>query len=256
MNDKNDESATRSVEARHGPIPGPVILSLTIIAVAVIAAAGGFFFGRGKSSAAALPVLGRAPSYELTNQLGQKVSSTAFAGKIQVVTFFDPYCSDFCPLISVNLANFAADFRASPLGGKIVFVAFNVDPWQTGVKEMRGFLEQYGWSPKTPDMEFLTGSVAQMRRIVQHGFYVAFQRVPSDDSGDAPVSGTAGHLQLSLPNPMAEKAKPRYDIVHNDTIEIVDGKGRIRKIFGEGDRVSDEQLMHVIDALQPTIGPG
>lgn len=255
MNDTDDNRALRSVSVPRS-IRRQIILSAAIIIVAIVAAAAGFVFGRRNSAAPELPVLGRAPSYELINQLGEKVNSKSFAGKIQVVTFFDPYCNDFCPLIAVNLANFAANFRASALSNQVVFVAFNVDPWQTGVKQMRGFLKEYGWNPKTLDMEFLTGSIAQTKRIVQHGFFVAFQRVPSDDSGGAPVSGTVGNLQLSLPNPMAEKARPRYDIVHNDTIEIVDGKGRIRKIFDEGDRVSDRQLMQVIRALQPTLAPG
>jgi cytochrome oxidase Cu insertion factor (SCO1/SenC/PrrC family) len=122
MSGKKIETESGSAKAQRGGIFRPAVLALAIVVVTLVAAAGGFFFGRAgsESADAHLPILGTAPSYELTNQLGQKVSSKTFLGKIQVVTFVDPYCTDFCPLIAVNLANFAASFRASPLGDKVV----------------------------------------------------------------------------------------------------------------------------------------
>ncbi len=229
-----------------------------LLVVAVIAGVGGFLLGWGKGSSAPgraqLPVFGRAPRYDLINQLGQKVNSRSFKGKIQIVTFLDPYCSDFCPLIAVNLANFAAKLHASGLDRKVVFVVFNVNPWETGAADMRVFLRQYGWDPKTRGLQYLTGSVAEIQRVVQQGFHVAFERVPRRRDSQGAVSGTPGHLELALPNPLAERAKPRYDIIHNDTIEIVDGKGRIRKIFDQGTRVSDQRLMEAILALMPAAG--
>lgn len=250
----NDQQDGASSAPRRRSAARPLVLGLTIAVVAAIAAAGGFFLGHGGrfSASPQYPVLGQAPSYQLTNQLGQTVNSKAFRGKIQIVTFLDPYCSDFCPLIAVHLANFAANFRGSPYRGKLVFVAFNVDPWQTGVPQMRGFLKEFGWNPADPKLQFLTGSVAETMRVVRQGFHVDFERVPSDNSSNAPVLGTPGHLQLVLSNPLADKAKPRYDIIHNDSLEIVDGKGRIRKIFSEADRVDDRQLMQAVDALLPT----
>ena len=244
-------------EAPRRSILRSLILGLVILLVAVIAGVGGYMLGwdgGARNRGARLPVLGQAPSYVLTNQLGEKVSSRTFRGKIQVVTFLDPYCSDFCPLLAVNLANFSAQLCTAGLGDKVVFVAFNVNPWQTGITQMRAFLQEYGWNPRTAGLQFLAGSVAEIKRIVRQGFHVAFERVPRERGGEAAVSGAPGHLELALPNPLAEKARPRYDIIHNDAIEIVDGKGRIRRIFDQGTRVSDEQLMEVIQALASTTG--
>ena len=52
-----------------------------------------------------------------------------------------------------------------------------------------------------------------------------------------------------MSNPLAEKAKPGYDVTHNDAIEIVDTKGRIRKIYDDADVVSNQQLCHDVARL-------
>ncbi|MEJ2436357.1 MAG: hypothetical protein P8Y53_25635, partial [Pseudolabrys sp.] len=104
-----------------------------------------------------------------------------------------------------------------------------------GPKQMREFLHQYSWNPKDPHWQFLTGSEAQIHRVVTGGYHVAFRRVTDSDS-DADT-GPVETPQLTVSNPLAEKVKPGFDITHNDAIEIVDGKGRIRKIYDDADVV-------------------
>ncbi|MGA7540332.1 MAG: SCO family protein, partial [Steroidobacteraceae bacterium] len=76
---------------RYGATVGVLIL---------VGFAAGFFLGHVRSKAPRLPDFGPAPHYTLTNQLGETVSSTRFAGKVQVVTFLFPYCTTYCPLIT------------------------------------------------------------------------------------------------------------------------------------------------------------
>ena len=40
-----------------------------------------------------------------------------------------------------------------------------------------------------------------------------------------------------------------YDVVHNDALELVDPTGRIRRYYGDADRVSDERLLSDIRDL-------
>jgi cytochrome oxidase Cu insertion factor (SCO1/SenC/PrrC family) len=112
---------------------------------------------------------------------------------------------------------------------------------------MREFLHQYGWNPKDPHWQFLTGSKGDIRRVVTNGYHVAFRRVA--EGGSETDAGPAETPQLTVSNPLAEKAKPGYDITHNDAIEIVDPQGRIRKIYDDADVVSNEQLYRDVARL-------
>jgi cytochrome oxidase Cu insertion factor (SCO1/SenC/PrrC family) len=192
------------------------------------------------ATTAKLPSLGKAPSYRLTNQVGREVSSKQFRGKVRLVTYLFPYCDEYCPLIAAHLAEFHNIIADTRFADKVQFVAFNVGPKDTGPKQMRIFLQQYGWQPKDSAMQFLTGTPKQVRRVVTGGFHIAYQRV-SEDSGD---EGT-----IEVKNALAERVKPGYDISHNDALEVVDPQGRIRKIYSAADRVTNQQLLDVVSAL-------
>ena len=81
-------------------------------------------------AARALPVLGKAPRFHgLTNQLGERVDSSRFEGKVQVVTFLFPYCTTYCPLIVAHLAGLESTLKLAGLQDRI-----------RDVMEMTGFL--------------------------------------------------------------------------------------------------------------------
>jgi protein SCO1/2 len=196
----------------------------------------------------ALPVLRTAPRYTLTNQFGRPVSSDSFRSKVQIVSFLFPYCTTMCPLIAAHLANFE-NLGARPAGiaDKVAIVSFNLDPAGTGPAQMRAFLKQYGWNPGDRNWQYLTGSPAAIRRVVRNGFGVAYQRVSL--SSEARGGGVLPVVQLEVINKIAEEAHPNYDIVHDDVIEIVDQKGRIRKIFENADTVGWARLLNVVQNL-------
>ncbi len=201
-----------------------------------------------------LPVQGLVPDYTLTNQLGQAVSSSSFHGKVQVVSFLFTYCRGYCPLIAHNFMTLERVLKASGKADQVQLVTFNVDPEHTGPAQMKAFQQQYGWNPADTHWQYLTGSPEAIRRIVTDGYHVYYKKVRDDD--DAPDRETGNHGMDSVPEPvvenkLADTAGVDYDIAHNDLVAIVDTQGRIRKIFEDADRVSDEQLMNVITQLLP-----
>lgn len=207
---------------------------VALVAVAV------FLKFTGGQNYAALPIIGKAPAYRLIDQNGKSVSSTAFAGKVQIVTAVFPYCTELCPLIAANLADFHDRVvQRTGLKGHVVFVFFNVAPDVAGPPQLRQFLKQYGFNPGDPSVFFLTGPRQEIRRVVRNGYHIAYYRTKadSDDSG------------IEIKNPLAEKAKLDFDIKHDDTIELVDGAGRIRKIFENGTRVGNMRLERAIAPL-------
>jgi protein SCO1/2 len=222
-----------------------------LTAAGAIAAAGfaGFALGllNRAPAAAGLPVIRAAPRYALTNQLGRPVSSASFSGKVQIVNFLDPYCTDVCPLIAAHLVNFE-NLAARPAGiaDKVEMVAFNLDPENAGPAQMREFLKEYGWNPKDLRWQYLTGTPAVIRHVVRDGFGVAYQRTPiSSETG----GGDLRVVEPEVVNKLAEEAHRGYDIAHSDIIEIVDRRGRVRKIFADADTVGSFDLLKVVQAL-------
>jgi protein SCO1 len=200
---------------------------------------------------APLPVLGQVPDYTLTNQLGQAVSSASFRGRVQAVTFLFTYCRGYCPLIAHNFMTLERLLKVSGKADKVQLVAFNVDPQNTGPSEMRAFQEQYGWKPDNHRWEFLTGSVSDIHHVVTDGYHVYYKKVVDEDDAGSNAMGGDSIPEPVVANKLADKAGVDYDIVHNDMLAIVDTQGRIRKIFSDADRVSDEQIMAVIERLLP-----
>lgn len=207
--------------------------------VALIAVA--LLFPFGHRARGALAVIGTAPHYRLTDQNGKTVSSAAFAGKLRIVAPLFPYCRELCPLVAANLAEFDKHVvQVSPLKGRVIFVFFNLAPADSGPAEMRQFLKQYGWNPKDPAIEFLTGSPKAIRNVVEGGYHIGYYRTEGDTDDDT---------GLQIKNALADRKKADFDIKHADILEVVDGKGRIRKIFTSGSRVSDMRLEAVLSRL-------
>ncbi len=233
------------------------IAAFGAVAVVVAAAAGAAGWWLGRSAApqrAALPVMFDAPHYQqLINQNGVRVSSDAFRGKVQVVTFLFPYCNTYCPVVATHLVGFANMLAGTPLAGRVEVVAFDVDPGGTGPRQMRAFLHEYGWNPDRPDWQYLTGTPAQIRRVVTQGYHVDYQKVVDSGSGDdAPSAALAvagSDPQAIVANPLADQAHVDYDITHEDVMMLVDAQGRVRRIYDQADAVGKMRLLADVRAL-------
>lgn len=229
-----------------------------VAAALIIGIAAGALFGywRGgtqRHGPPAFPVLGRAPAFTLTNQLGAAVSSQQFAGKVQVVTFLFPYCTNYCPIIATHLTALEQTLRQMHwLGSKVVLVTFNVDPAGAGPKQLRAFLAEYGADARDPGWQFLTGTPAAIRHVVRDGYHVSYQRVSlAQENREIAREKRAGDYvpEPQALNPLAERAHVDYDVVHNDLLAVVDAQGRIRKVYSDADVVSEQRLIRAIGRL-------
>lgn len=212
----------------------------------------GYQFKKEKPPQKKLSVVGTVPKYTLTNQLGDKVSSGKFKGKVRVVSFLFPYCKEYCPLIAINMVNLNQLLKSAHLSNKVQLVSYDVDPDHTGPKQMRAFMKEYGWKPQDTHWQYLTGKPSEIRKIVRKAFYISYQQV-SEATEDSLIDlekkkGTYVPSPV-VSNKLADKVNPDYDIAHNDALAIVDTKGRIRKIYDDADHVSNQQILHVIDQL-------
>ncbi|MGH6990329.1 MAG: SCO family protein [Stellaceae bacterium] len=226
----------------------------------IVGGVAGWFLGQGGAPASAAPaVMFKAPRYRgLVNQNGANISSREFHGKVQVVTFLFPYCNTFCPIIAAHLVGFENMLARTDLANRVEVVAFNVDPADTGPKQMRAFLRQYGWNPSDPHWQYLTGRPAEIRKIVTGGFHVSYEKVIDSGSGSdqaSPALAVAGSdPQPIVANPLADKAHVNYDITHEDTLLVVDGKGRVRAIYDQADAVGKWALLQKVRAILGVTG--
>ncbi|MGH6967512.1 MAG: SCO family protein [Stellaceae bacterium] len=224
------------------PMAGAALLAVGLL---------GFWLGQRyvANRVAALPILTGAPNYTMVNQLGQTVSSNSLLGKVQLVTFLFPYCTTMCPLIAAHLTNFETEtLRPTGLADKVVIVSFDIDPQNTGPQQMRTFLSQYGWNPRNLHWQYLVGAPPEVRRVVSRGFGVWYKRVSLASEATNDASGP-GIVQPDVANALAARSHADYDIVHDDVLEVVDRRGRIRKIYENADTVGAQQLLAVVRSL-------
>jgi cytochrome oxidase Cu insertion factor (SCO1/SenC/PrrC family) len=189
-----------------------------------------------------LPVYGRAPAYVLTDQLGRRVSSSNFTGKVQVVTFLFPYCTEYCPLIAGWLVRTEKILARDGLADRVQLVSFNVDPAHTGPPVLRAFMSQYGWNPNDTHWEYLTGAPGTIRRIVTGGYHISYRQ----------VKRKAGQHDATGPhaaNPLARQVRPDYDIEHNDDVILIDPRGRIRAVIASAYRLTPRQVVSMVRKL-------
>lgn len=227
------------------------ILFILLIGAGFIA---GYVYRLKSGKIDSLPVIGKVPSYTLTNQLGKKVSSETFNGKVRVVTFLFPYCDEYCPLIALNLVSLEHLLKESHLENEVQIVAYNVDPEHTGSSQMAEFMKQYGWDPQNTHWQFLTGKPSEIKKIVRDSYFVYYKQVSvaSEDSVAAEEKKKGEYVPSpEVKNDLADRVNPDYDIVHNDAVAIVDAKGRIRKIIDDADHASGEQLFDIVQKLLP-----
>jgi len=218
----------------------------------LIAGYGGWRLSGIRPATRRIPAYGRAPAFTLTNQLGEKVDSSAFAGKVQIVTFLFPYCTDYCPLIAQQLVKIEKALRRAGLADRVQLVSFNVDPQDTGPATLRAFMKEYGWNPENRQWQYLTGRPELIRRIVTGGYHVGYQKVSlASEAKERNIEKQKGIYtpEPHAANPLARRANPDYDVQHNDEMVLVDSRGRIRAVIINSYAISPARILPVIRQL-------
>jgi protein SCO1/2 len=117
--------------------------------------------------------------FTLTSHQGQRVSSSAFAGKYRIVYFGYTFCPDVCPvdlqLIGAALRQFERSDPARAARVQPIFIT--TDPARDTPAVLRQFVAQFH-----PRLIGLTGSEAEVAQVARtHGVYFA-RRDPASAS--------------------------------------------------------------------------
>jgi cytochrome oxidase Cu insertion factor (SCO1/SenC/PrrC family) len=138
-----------------------------------------------------------APGFTLTDQDGRTLSLSSMRGKVVVLEFMDPHCTDICPIVSQEYVDAYRDL--GPLAGKVVFAAVNVNQYHAAVADMMAYSREQRLNT-IPGWHFFTGPVPDLHKVWD-GYEIAVQ----------------------APNPDA-------DIVHTSAVYFIDPAGRERFI--------------------------
>ncbi|MCL6631128.1 MAG: SCO family protein [Alicyclobacillus herbarius] len=104
----------------------------------------------------------QAPNFKLTDQNGKTVSLSSLRGKVVILEFMDPKCTDICPVVSQEVR------RANQLLGnqssEVEFLAVNVNQYHESQKDILGFSKEQGLN-KLSNWHFLTGSTPALQAV-------------------------------------------------------------------------------------------
>jgi cytochrome c oxidase assembly factor CtaG/cytochrome oxidase Cu insertion factor (SCO1/SenC/PrrC family) len=144
------------------------------------------------------PVPGKAaPEFRLTDQDGRTLALSSLRGKVVVLNFMDPHCTDICPLVSQEFIDATRDLGTA--AGHVVFAAVNVNQYFNRVSDMAAYSNEHQLS-SIPDWHFFTGPASSLQ-AAWSGYGVA----------------------VEAPNPDA-------DIVHTSVMYFIGPDGRERYI--------------------------
>jgi cytochrome oxidase Cu insertion factor (SCO1/SenC/PrrC family) len=137
----------------------------------------------------------RAPGFTLTDQAGHPMSLTGLRGRVVVLEFMDPHCTDICPIVSQEFISAYRDLGSS--AARVVFVAVNVNRYHLGVADVAAFSSEQRLTT-IPSWHFLTGRYPSLQAVWQ-----------------------AYHVAVDAPSPDA-------DVIHSSVMYFIDPQGRER----------------------------
>ena len=138
-----------------------------------------------------------APGFTLTDQSGHTLSLDSLRGKVVVLQFMDPHCTDICPIVSQEYVRAYHDL--GPMASKVVFAAVNVNVYHAGVADMAKYSRAQGLTT-IPDWHFFTGPAKDLKNV--WGGY---------------------NIEVRAPNPDA-------DVVHTSAVYFIEPSGRERSL--------------------------
>ncbi len=119
--------------------------------------------------------------FQLTNQLGKKVSWSDIPQKLVVANFFFTHCPTICPTLTKNMKALQESIRSSEKVGNrdpdfIQFLSFSIDPERDSVAELKKWADRFQIDPQ--NWWLLTGDKKQI-----YDLSINEMRLPAEDGG-------------------------------------------------------------------------
>jgi cytochrome oxidase Cu insertion factor (SCO1/SenC/PrrC family) len=136
-----------------------------------------------------------APGFTLADQDGHPISLASLRGRVVVLEFMDPHCTDICPIVSREFIDAYRDLGAS--AAQVAFVAVNVNRYHLRVADVAAFSGEQRLTT-IPAWHFLTGPYPRLRDVWR-----------------------SYRIEVDAPGPDA-------DVIHSSQVYFIDPQGRER----------------------------
>ncbi len=171
----------------------------------------------------------RVADFALTSQEGRPITSGDLSGHVYVASFIYTRCSAVCPLLVSNLKK----AQSALAGHDVRIVSFTVTPDTDSPEVLREFgidngIDANSWT-------LVTGDRAQIYSLARDSYF-ADARAPEE-----PRDG--GQMERALLG--------ARDILHTETLVLVDGLGRLRGVYNGTQPFEIEHLIDDARALSP-----
>lgn len=103
-----------------------------------------------------------APDFQLVGQHGDSVSLSDFRGKVVLLAFLDPYCTDVCPLTASQFRQVGTALESN--ANSVVYLAVNTNPDANTVADAVAATEKWGMDD-VATWHFLIGDVRELESV-------------------------------------------------------------------------------------------
>ena len=141
-----------------------------------------------------------APAFTLQDQRGAAVSLADHQGKVVLLTFLDPLCTDNCLILAQHIAAAYGDLGVG--AEDLVVLAININPAEQTPAAMQTFFQRQGLDA-SPAWHFLSGEWETVAEVVA-AYYVS-----------------AGEPKPSKPG----------EVLHQDVVFLIDRSGELRVLI-------------------------
>ncbi len=125
-----------------------------------------------------------APGFVLRDQKGRLTSLAQFRGKVVVLAFIDPECTQLCPLTTKSMVD-ALKILGPAAASQVQLLGIDVNPGKTKVADVAAYTREHELQGR---WRFLTGSRAQLEKVWrEYHVYVAVNKNSDDVIHEAVV---------------------------------------------------------------------
>ena len=153
---------------------------------------------------------GPLPDFRLTASSGEEVTKADLLGRPLVIAALFTTCSGPCPRLAAGLRELQSELT----GTDALLVTVSVDPEHDTPEVLQRYAEHYGADGER--WIFLTGTEAEVQRLVREGFYLAVQRAPP---GEAKIGEQVTHDTRFLVVDRAGRRRGWYPGTDPDALE-------------------------------------
>lgn len=121
-------------------------------------------------------IIGKVPSFSLTNFDGSIITDQQLNNKISIVSFIFTQCEGACPIMSDNMSTLQERFSASD---DIQFLSITTDPDYDTLDILSEFSSNYS---NDNNWFFLRGDIVDIIKLSEKGFFLSAALLPAGHS--------------------------------------------------------------------------